>query len=62
MKGATSARGTRSLWKIMRWPLLLALVSVAGLVAALVGDGVLNALSWLCLGSVVAVIACFLRR
>lgn len=52
----------RSLWNILRWPAVLALVSVAGLVSALVGDGILNVLSWLCLGSLVAVTVYFLRR
>lgn len=41
---------TRSLWMIFRWPLLVGVVSLVGLVSALVGDGVWDALSWLALG------------
>lgn len=36
-------------------PIILALVSMAGLIAALVGDGVLDAVSWIALGYIVAV-------
>ncbi|MBN9340920.1 MAG: hypothetical protein ABT02_12675 [Comamonadaceae bacterium SCN 68-20] len=41
---------TRSLWLIFRWPLLIAMVSIVGLVSALVGDGMWDALSWATLG------------
>jgi len=41
---------TRSLWMIFRWPLLIAVVSSVGLVSALLGDGVWDALSWAALG------------
>jgi hypothetical protein len=50
-------REHRSLWKIFRWPLLLGLSSGVGLVSALLGDGVWDALSWITLGIPVAVIA-----
>ena len=40
----------RGLWMIFRWPLLLALLSLFGLIAALVGDDVYDLLSWLTLG------------
>lgn len=43
------------LWRIFRMPLVLALLTIVGLVAALVGDGLADGLSWLALGSVVAV-------
>ena len=36
--------GDRGLWAIFRWPLLLAAGSAAGLLAALIGDGVWDAL------------------
>lgn len=38
-------------------PALLALASVVGLVAALIGDGIFNAVSWLILGGLIGVIA-----
>lgn len=41
---------TRSLWMIFRWPLLIAVISLVGLVSALVGDGGWDALSWAALG------------
>lgn len=40
----------RSVWMIFRWPLLLALLSLFGLISALVGDGLYDLLSWLSLG------------
>lgn len=36
-------------------PIILALISMAGLIAALVGDGVLDVASWIALGYIVAV-------
>jgi len=36
-------------------PIILALVSMAGLIAALVGDGVLDVVSWIALGYIVDV-------
>lgn len=41
---------SRSPWMIFRWPLLIALISIVGLVSALVGDGWWDALSWATLG------------
>jgi len=38
-------------------PTLLALASIVGLVAALIGDGIFNAISWLILGGLIGVIA-----
>ncbi|MFT3976922.1 MAG: hypothetical protein QM688_07390 [Sphingomonas bacterium] len=46
----TAAQGN---WRIFRWPLLIAAVSIIGLVSALVGDGWYDVLSWLCLGACV---------
>lgn len=40
----------RGLWMIFRWPLLLAALSLLGLIAALVGDEWYNLLSWISLG------------
>jgi hypothetical protein len=44
----------RGAWRIFRWPLAIGLASLVGLVAALVGDGALDVLSWLLLGGAVA--------
>jgi hypothetical protein len=38
--------GNHCLWATFRWPLLLALCSAAGLLAALLGDGLWDALGW----------------
>lgn len=40
----------RGLWMIFRWPLLLAVLSLFGLISALVGDEVYDLMSWLSLG------------
>ncbi|AKV05288.1 hypothetical protein [Pseudomonas fluorescens] len=37
-------------WKVFGTPVVIALLSAAGLFAALLGDGVWDALSWLGLG------------
>ncbi|WP_460144322.1 hypothetical protein [Pseudomonas sp. S2_A02] len=39
-----------SFWKVFATPTVIALLSAAGLFAALLGDGVWDALSWLGLG------------
>lgn len=36
-------------------PIILALISMAGLLAALIGDGLLDVVSWIALGYIVAV-------
>ena len=56
------SRPRRMLWQVFRAPLLLALLSVVGLVAALVGDGLLDLLSWLTLGSTLLVITWYWSR
>lgn len=43
---SVARRGDRSLWKIFRWPLLVALLTAAGLLSALLGDGLWDDLSW----------------
>lgn len=40
----------QSLWQIFAVPLLLALLSIAGLASALFGDDLWDAVSWLTLG------------
>lgn len=40
----------QSLWMIFRWPLLIGVASIVGLVSALVGDGAWDVLSWATLG------------
>ena len=40
----------RGLWMIFRWPLALALLSLFGLLSALIGDEAYDLLSWLTLG------------
>ncbi len=42
---------TRSAWATFRWPLLVAALSIVGLVSALLGDGPWDALSWIALGA-----------
>jgi hypothetical protein len=42
--------------RIYRMPLLLAAGSILGLLAALLGDGMLDILSWLALGAIVLLI------
>ncbi len=44
----------RSLWRIFRAPFWIGVLSLIGLVAALVGDGLFDGLSWLGLGIPVA--------
>ena len=46
---------SRDYWRIFRPPLALALLSIFGLLAALLGDGFADLLSWCALGVVVAV-------
>lgn len=42
----------QSVWRIFRWPLVIFLVSLLGLISALVGDGGYDILSWIALGLV----------
>jgi hypothetical protein len=42
----TSGQRHYSLWQIFRWPLLIGLLSAIGLVSALVGDDLWDAISW----------------
>ncbi|MBB1607956.1 MULTISPECIES: hypothetical protein [unclassified Pseudomonas] len=52
----------RNLWRVFRWPLALAVLSLVGLVSALVGDGPWDALSWFALGVPLVVILAALAR
>lgn len=54
--------GRPSLWRAYRVPALLACLSLIGLVGALIGDGLLDLLSWVLLGALVVLIAAFVRR
>ncbi len=47
---------------IFRWPLLIGLLNVAGLVSALVGDGWYDALSWLLLGGTLILMIVLLAK
>ncbi len=49
-------RAGRSGWQIFRWPLVMALANLIGLVAALFGDGWYDIISWVTLGLTLAVI------
>lgn len=40
---------TRSLWRVFSAPFWIAVTSSIGLIAALVGDGLLDLISWICL-------------
>jgi hypothetical protein len=46
---------SRSLWAVFRWPAVLLVVSAAGLLAALLGDGAWDAFSWAALAVPVAI-------
>lgn len=48
--------GGQTGWEIFRWPLLMALANAIGLVAALVGDGWYDLISWATLGLTLVVI------
>ena len=48
-------RAPFGLWRIFAAPILLGVLSAIGLTTALVGDGLWDIASWLCLGLPVAV-------
>jgi hypothetical protein len=61
IKGSSSSR--QSLGQIFTVPALIALTSAVGLLAALVGDGIWDVLSSLCLAIPAAIFcACVVRR
>ena len=51
----------RSLWRVFAAPIVITVVSLIGLIAALVGDGVMDVVSWVALGLPVAISAWFYR-
>ncbi|WP_138992229.1 hypothetical protein [Larkinella sp. C7] len=52
----------RNFWHIWTIPLLLALVSLFGLIVALIGDGFMDFLSWVSLGIPLVVAGWFVNR
>jgi hypothetical protein len=54
---AGSAGGPSHLWRIFRGPLLVMVLTIFGLLSALVGDGWWDVLSWLALGLPLGVLA-----
>ncbi len=52
----------RSLWAVFRWPTWIALATLAGLLAALVGDDLWDAFGWLALAPAVLISVAGLRR
>lgn len=55
-------KNRRMRWRIWRWPLVIGVASAMGLVAALLGDGWLDALAWIGLGAPVIVAGFFMFR
>lgn len=55
MKPSSPAKNNPVFMHVFGKPILLALISIAGLIAALVGDGILDVVSWITLGFIVAV-------
>ncbi len=53
------SRIVRSLWF---WPVAMAVAMVAGLTSALLGDGIWDGLSWVCLGAPLVIAAGASRR
>jgi hypothetical protein len=51
-----------SLWQVFRWPLLIGVASAAGLVSALLADGVWDAVSWALLSLPLLVALWFIGR
>jgi uncharacterized membrane protein YhaH (DUF805 family) len=56
-----SQRSRRTYWQVFGMPYILALVSAVGLLAALIGDGWYDAISWITLVVPVVVIAKSIR-
>lgn len=51
-----------SLWAVFRWPIVMAAISIVGLLSALLGDGLADLVSWLLLGGLLAVMCVAWRR
>jgi uncharacterized membrane protein YjjP (DUF1212 family) len=56
------AGGPRNGWRIFRWPLVIGVAGLVGLVSALIGDGWYDAVSWLLLGGTAVLTAILLLR
>lgn len=39
-------KGPRSLWQVFKWPVVLGVMTLIGLISALVADGVWDLVSW----------------
>lgn len=52
----TQKNKRQSSWRIFRWPIIINIISLFGLIIALVGSGWLDLLSWLCLGGTVILV------
>ncbi|MCK9504832.1 MAG: hypothetical protein M0Q95_11700 [Porticoccaceae bacterium] len=52
----------RTLWQIFAVPFWVGVISFIGLIAALVGDGVFDGISWLALGIPIILVVHFNRR
>ena len=61
MSSDPRTRRSYSLRKIFLAPLVIALLSLVGLATALTGDGLRDALSWLCLALPIAALAWAVR-
>lgn len=61
MRKPAAARGTHA-YRVFAIPVLLALLSAFGLLSALLGDGVWDALSWLTLGALIVTIVRHVAR
>lgn len=55
-------RQHRTPWEIFGWPLIVGVLSAAGLLAALVGDGLWDVVSWATLLPPIALCGFFIRR
>ena len=53
---ASSRRRTRGMGAIFAWPLLLAVLSLVGLIVGLTGDGARDVVAWLLLGTTLVAI------
>ena len=58
---ARSQRARRNFWQVFGAPIVLGVVSIVGLIAALIGNGFYDAVSWITLSIPVIVIAKYLR-
>lgn len=58
----TNIRGAQSYWRTFRTPTVLAVLSIVGLISALVGDGSYDIVSWLTLALPLIAVYVSLRR